>query len=125
MDREVDNISLEAMRALTAYDWPGNVRELENEIKRAVVLTAGQKVELDDLSESLREERLMDTNSTKSSKPGDGKQQSIKNRVTALEIQMIRDAMTQVDGDKRRAAKMLGLSHQGLLNKLKRYGLGQ
>ena len=125
MGREVDNVSLEAMRALTAYDWPGNVRELENEIKRAVVLTAGQKVELADLSESLREERLIDTNTPKSSKPGDGKQQSIKNRVTTLEIQMIRDAMTQVDGDKRRAAKILGLSHQGLLNKLKRYGLGQ
>jgi DNA-binding protein Fis len=32
--------------------------------------------------------------------------------------------MTQTEGDRRRAAKMLGLSHQGLLNKLKRYGLG-
>ena len=41
----------------------------------------------------------------------------------SLEIQMIRDAMTQTEGDKRRAAKMFGLSHQGLLNKLKRYGL--
>jgi DNA-binding NtrC family response regulator len=36
---------------------------------------------------------------------------------------MIRDAMDQTDGDKRRAARLLGLSHQGLLNKLKRYHL--
>jgi len=50
--------------------------------------------------------------------------QSLKDRVTVLEIQMIRDAMAQTGNDKRRTAKMLGLSHQGLLNKLKRYGLG-
>ena len=47
---------------------------------------------------------------------------SVKDRAA---YQMIRDAMTQTGNDKRRAAKMLGLSHQGLLNKLKRYGLGQ
>jgi DNA-binding NtrC family response regulator len=124
MARDVETISPEAMRALTAYDWPGNVRELENEVKRAVVLTARERVELDDLSESIRQERLVSTESV-GAKPLDGKQNSIKNRVTTLEIQMIRDAMTQVNGDKRRAAKMLGLSHQGLLNKLKRYGLSQ
>jgi DNA-binding NtrC family response regulator len=43
--------------------------------------------------------------------------------VTVLEIQMIRDAMAQTDSDRRRAARLLGLSHQGLINKLKRYGL--
>jgi len=126
MGRDVETISSDAMKALTAYDWPGNVRELENEIKRAVVLTSGGRIEVDDLSESLREERLISSDlSSQGSPSGDGKQQSIKNRVTTLEIQMIRDAMTQANGDKRRAAKMLGLSHQGLLNKLKRYGLGQ
>jgi len=52
-----------------------------------------------------------------------GEKQSLKGRVTTLEIQMIRDAMTQTDSDRRRAAKVLGLSHQGLINKLKRYGL--
>jgi Nif-specific regulatory protein len=124
MGRDIETVSPEAMRALTAYDWPGNVRELENEIKRAVVLSPGKRIELDDLSESIREERLI------SSEPAggvrsDGKSLSIKNRVTGLEIQMIREAMTQAGNDKRRAAKMLGLSHQGLLNKLKRYGLGQ
>ena len=52
-----------------------------------------------------------------------GEKQTLKDRVTTLEIQMIRDAMTQTDSDRRRAAKVLGLSHQGLINKLKRYGL--
>ena len=111
----------DAMKALMAYHWPGNVRELENEIKRAVVLASGQNIEVHDLSDAIREERL-DTDESDSPKKS-GEKQTLKDRVTTLEIQMIRDAMSQTDSDRRRAAKVLGLSHQGLINKLKRYGL--
>lgn len=124
MNRPLETLSPEAMRVLTAYDWPGNVRELENEIKRAVVLSPGQKIEVEDLSETIRQEQLVSPDTSGGKSSGDAKSSTIKNRVTNLEIQMIRDAMTQSENDKRRAAKMLGLSHQGLLNKLKRYGLG-
>jgi len=122
MGRDIEALSAEATKALATYNWPGNVRELENEIKRAVVLSSGDRIELNDLSETVREERLV-SDAVPESKPAEGRQMLIKNRVTMLEMQMIRDAMTQANGDKRRAAKMLGLSHQGLLNKLKRYGL--
>jgi transcriptional regulator with PAS, ATPase and Fis domain len=124
MDREVTGFSSEAMKGLMAYSWPGNVRELENEVRRAVVLTSGNQVVLEDLSESVREEEL-DGSAQDSASPLSSKdlKQKLKDRVTTLEIQMIRGAMTQTDGDKRRMAKLLGLSHQGLLNKLKRYGL--
>jgi Nif-specific regulatory protein len=125
MDREIDGFDPEAMRALTAYDWPGNIRELENEVKRAAVLTAGKLISFDDLSETIKEERLEPVESGPVTTTSGGKsKQSLKDRVTVLEIQMIRDAMTQTSNDKRRTAKILGLSHQGLLNKLKRYGLG-
>ncbi len=124
MDRDVTAVSPEAMKALMSYSWPGNVRELENEIRRAVVLTAGDEIILEDLSESAREEQMEGPaeNSNGVLSPKDLKQK-LKERVTTLEIQMIRGAMTQTNGDKRRTAKLLGLSHQGLLNKLKRYGL--
>lgn len=42
-------ISLEALRALEAYDWPGNVRELQNTIQRALLLGTTEKVERKDL----------------------------------------------------------------------------
>ena len=125
MNREIEGFDPEAMRALTAYDWPGNIRELENEVKRAAVLTSAKRISFDDLSETIKEERLDPPESGPTpDTPGGKSKSSLKDRVTVLEIQMIRDAMTQTGNDKRRTAKMLGLSHQGLLNKLKRYGLG-
>jgi len=41
MNRQIEKISSETMRALTAWPWPGNVRELENFIERAVILSHG------------------------------------------------------------------------------------
>jgi Nif-specific regulatory protein len=126
MSRDIEGFEPEAMKALTAYDWPGNIRELENEVKRAAVLTSAKRISFDDLSETIKEERLEEPElSPVAEIAGGGKSKaSLKDRVTVLEIQMIRDAMTQTSNDKRRTAKILGLSHQGLLNKLKRYGLG-
>jgi Nif-specific regulatory protein len=119
--REIQGFSLDALKALTAYHWPGNIRELENEVKRAIVLATSNEIRIQDLSETILEERLNVPEPATGSKPGE--KQALKDRVTSLEIQMIRDAMSQTEGDRRRAAKILGLSHQGLLNKLKRYGL--
>ncbi len=41
MDRKIDKIPAETMRALTGWSWPGNVRELENFIERSVILSRG------------------------------------------------------------------------------------
>ena len=121
MGREIQGFSQDAMKTLMTYYWPGNVRELENEVKRAVVLAAGREIQVKDLSESVTEEQLVVPEAETGKTPGE--KQTLKDRVTTLEIQMIRDAMAQTDSDRRRAAKVLGLSHQGLINKLKRYGL--
>jgi len=119
--REVQSFAPDALKALTTYHWPGNVRELDNEVKRAMVLTTTREIRVQDLSESILEERLAVPENEVGKKSGE--KQSLKDRVSNLEMQMIRDAMSQTDSDRRRAAKILGLSHQGLLNKLKRYGL--
>ncbi len=44
MDRQIDKIPSETMRALTAWNWPGNIRELENFIERSVILTKGSSL---------------------------------------------------------------------------------
>jgi len=119
--RNIQGFTADALKAMTAYHWPGNIRELENEVKRSMVLATTNEIRLLDLSEVILEERLVDPEPDSGKKSGD--KQSLKDRVTNLEIQMIRDAMSQTENDKRRASRILGLSHQGLLNKLKRYGL--
>src|SRR5437764_15335532 len=44
MDRKIDKIPSETMKALVAWNWPGNVRELENFIERSVILTQGSSL---------------------------------------------------------------------------------
>ena len=119
--RDIQNFSVDALKTLTSYNWPGNVRELENEVKRSMILATSREIQVQDLSEGIIEQGLSVPENESSKRSG--QKQSLKDRVTTLEIQMIRDAMSQTEGDKRRAARVLGLSHQGLLNKLKRYGL--
>jgi len=41
LDKQIESIPADVMRALTKWDWPGNIRELENFIERAVILTRG------------------------------------------------------------------------------------
>jgi two-component system response regulator HydG len=48
--RKVDHISQEALKMLQGYPWPGNVRELENAIERAVVLSRGRSLGIDDFA---------------------------------------------------------------------------
>ena len=44
MNRQIDKIPSETMRALTSWHWPGNIRELENFIERSVILSKGSSL---------------------------------------------------------------------------------
>jgi formate hydrogenlyase transcriptional activator len=46
MKKPIETIPTETMEALTRYDWPGNIRELQNLVERAVILSAGQTLEV-------------------------------------------------------------------------------
>ena len=48
MGRKIENISKNLIETLDSYHWPGNVRELENVIERAVIISPGKKLILDD-----------------------------------------------------------------------------
>ncbi|MBX5480472.1 MAG: sigma-54-dependent Fis family transcriptional regulator [Myxococcaceae bacterium] len=55
MGKKLEGFTVEAMSALTLHTWPGNVRELENAIERAVVMTAGPKIDIADLPREVTE----------------------------------------------------------------------
>ncbi len=115
--REPKKLAPEALRVLTAYSWPGNVRELENEIKRAVALSTRKAVTAEDFSDAVR-------NGSRSGAlkqlPSTG---SLKDKVESLERQLIGEALQARRSNQLQAAKLLGLSRQGLIKKMKRYGI--
>lgn len=117
------SFSEEAMSALVSFDWPGNIRQLENECRRALVLAAGDTIALTDLSETIRDRNALSAPVSEESSGAPAARTTLKDRVTLLEIDMIRKALGDTAGDRRKASRLLGLSHQGLLNKIKRYGL--
>jgi Nif-specific regulatory protein len=104
-----------ALIGLTRYEWPGNVRELENEIERAMTLAG--------TDEEIREEHLSEkirgilTNRVLTP----GAEDTIQAVVERLEKQMITEALQKSNGNRTHAARKLGLTRQGLLNKIARY----
>lgn len=98
---------------LMKYDWPGNIRQFENEIERAVVLSCTDTITAMDLSDEVR-----DAVRGQSEAPAPG-----ASNLAQVEQETIRRVLKEVNGNKSRAAKLLGMSREGLRRKLLRYGI--
>ena len=110
-------ISHGVLRRMMERDWPGNVRQLQNEIKRLVACARKRVITEEDLCEGIPEAR--DQERKLPARTG----ASMKGAVEELERQMIADMLRSTGNNQQRAAKALGLSRQGLINKMKRYKL--
>jgi DNA-binding NtrC family response regulator len=97
----------DAMSALVAYSWPGNVRELRNVIERALILGSGQQLTLDDLPDPIRHCGARDM------APMD-----LRAATQAFERQHIERAIAASQGDRRAAARNLGIALSTLYGKL-------
>jgi transcriptional regulator with GAF, ATPase, and Fis domain len=117
--KPISQITPQTLDLLVRYDWPGNVRELENEMERAMTMAAGSTfISPDLLSDKLRPAGSNLYESETAQPPG-----SLKEAVQALERRMIGEALATASGNRSRAARELGLSRQGLLNKIGAYGI--
>jgi len=99
---------------LLAYDWPGNVRELENCVERAVALARFDELTLEDLPErvrSYRPDRFVMT--------ADEVEEIIS--LDELERRYIARALKLLNGNKARAAQLLGVDRRTLYRRLGRY----
>jgi DNA-binding NtrC family response regulator len=103
------------MRRLTTAAWPGNVRQLRNEVMRLAACAPQSAITEEDLFDDLPEPVFKQP----ASKP-----QSLKTAIEELERRMIQEAIESTHNNQQQAARLLGLSRQGLINKLKRYSLG-
>ncbi len=100
-----------ALGKLTAYAWPGNVRELQNEMLRLAIAT--QRTTIRDEDVGVGQLQLGDGERINSAG-------TLKQALELTEQLWIDRALAACQGNQLRTAKMLGLSRQGLLNKLKR-----
>ncbi len=106
--RRFAGVDREAMQLLVGHDWKGNIRELENTIERAMILA-----ESDDL---LRTADLPET--VRAAAPIDPEQiMDLRQATHRFELAHIKKVVDRCDGDKRRAAKILGLSLSSLYRK--------
>jgi Nif-specific regulatory protein len=115
--RESKKLAPDALRRLLAYAWPGNVRELENEMRRVVALSARKVVTEDDLSDAVRNGSGNVLNMPMAANG------ALKDTVASLEKRLIAEALQARRNNQQQTAKLLGLSRQGLIKKMKRYGL--
>jgi two-component system, NtrC family, response regulator HydG len=96
MGKEIEGFDEEALKWLHDHSWPGNVRELENVVERAATLAKGRVITRDDL-------RIEFT-------PGSTGELGVRPSLAEVESQYIRRILEEVRGDKRAAARILGIS---------------
>jgi len=99
---EPPRLEEDAAELLAGEDWPGNVRELANVLERAVILADGPVLRAADLRPLVRPLEA----------PG-----------PASERERLRQALVEADGDKKKAAELLGMSYRVLLRKVKEHDL--
>jgi len=93
-----------ALHVLRSYHWPGNVRELENVIQRLVVMTEGDLIEVPDLPSLMRFSALQ--------------KMGLNRSLAEVEAEYIRNVLASVEGNKTRAAEILGIDRKTLREKL-------
>lgn len=105
-------LSKEAEQKLVAHSWPGNVRELANALERASILADTQLIRGEDLW-------LESGDAPSLSPPRSGEVRHLSD----VEREAIAHALTTVDGNRRKAADLLGIGERTLYDKIKKYEL--
>ena len=109
-------LSPEASHVLEQYPWPGNVRELRNLIERVVLLEEGERLEADHLPPEILGRRVAAAPAAAAA------MRDALSLPTLAQIEMdhINEVLRLTSGNKTRAARILGISRQGLIEKLRR-----
>jgi DNA-binding NtrC family response regulator len=112
MQRKITGVAPSAAEQLLRYPWPGNVRELENAMERAVALARGNRVEVDDLPDEVREVSPLLLAVGGAVRP-----------LSDVEKDYILSALELNGGNQTRTAEQLKIGSATLYRKLKSYGL--
>ena len=114
MGRDVQEITPDAMQRLVEYDYPGNIRELSNFIERGVALTQGNELGIEHLPQSLGALTVRVFKPEMATSPSTLEEQ---------ETEHILNVLKMADGNRTKAAKILGIDRVSLWRKLKKLGI--
>jgi len=125
----IHGITVRALEALVAYAWPGNVRELDNEVRRLVQrCPAGSAIDSSMLSAANQHAgpaaAAVAAAAEAQEDAGDDDQAlDLAAAIERLERRLIGRALERTAGNRSRAAKLLGISRNGLAEKMERLGI--
>jgi DNA-binding NtrC family response regulator len=118
LGRGLPMLTSEAKRALLDYGWPGNVRELEHEMERVATLSDPDCMITPEL---LSEEvRVVQSPLLPETPMQEG---TLKETMGQIERRLLEEALERDDWNQTRTAEHLGLTRQGLIKKLQKYGI--
>ncbi|MCW8908043.1 MAG: sigma 54-interacting transcriptional regulator [Sedimenticola sp.] len=115
--RKAPRYSVTARNLIKQYRWPGNVRELRNFCERMVILMAGAIVQPSDMPLEMRQESAVTPGRSLFVLPEGGLD------LTALEGDMIRQAICMSGGNRSKAARLLGLTRDTLLYRIQKHAI--
>jgi two-component system response regulator HydG len=116
----VNGVTDSAMAILCAYEWPGNIRQLRHCIRTMVVMCDHDKLDVRDIPpEILKRRQLSGASVIESVAPPRLAGMSL----TELERQAIADTLSETEGNREKAAKILGIGERTLYRKIKEYNL--
>lgn len=119
LNRPQMRFSSDTLSALSTYSWPGNVRELENLIERLAILSESDAIELGDLPQHISGNKLTAIHQLDDLVlPDIGV--DFNALVDSYENKLIVTALSQTNGNKKAAAKLLGLNRTTLVEKIKK-----
>ena len=112
-DKHIEGLTPDALDLLGSYAWPGNVRELRNVIERMIVMGRGPRLTVRDVPIQIRE----DTGQVVSMRKGG------ELSLHEAERNMVQKALKTTNGNRTRAAELLGISRRTLHRKINEFGL--
>lgn len=112
---ELCRFSQDALNQLKKYHWPGNIRELKNVCQHVSALLPGETIHKENLPQAILENGARGDSGYTLPEHGID--------METLEIDLIKQALDYTDGNKSRAAKLLGLSRDAFLYRLKKHNL--
>ncbi len=115
LKHNLKGITSDAMGAMMAYQWKGQVRELENVIERAVLLSDGDFLTLEDLPASFKKSSGSDDFQMDSDK--------LDEAIQVFEKHHIQSVLKRTEGNKSEAARLLGIDPSTLYRKMERLGV--